>query len=311
MESATKTDISPESLAAICTSKLGRRLSGHAELKDGWFNTTYALTLDDGRRAVLKASPPDGVPVLRYEADILRSELTVMTLLRERTSIPIPAVLCVDFSRQIVPLNYYVMEWLPGQMLNAVQDSLPPATLASVRRETGHVLRQINSIQGPTYGMVANPRFQTWREAFVGFMEDVALDGEASAVRLDYDAIRRTVERHADSLDAVDVPHLVHWDLWEGNIGVVEGRISGVIDFERAFWGDPLMETNWMNATPEFVDGYGDDLRKGPAARERRLLYDLYLLSIMQIEAWYRQFTDLSGVEWAQARYAETMSALA
>lgn len=310
MESITKTTIPAETLAKVVETRLGVGLTGHSELKDGWFNTTYALSLADGRRAVLKAAPPEDLPVLRYERDILRSELSVMAMLREKTTIPLPAILAEDFSRALLSLDFYVMEWLPGGILNAVQDQLAAPELASIRQEVGSILREINAVRGTSFGMVADPRFASWREGFVGLMEDIMLDGEASPVALDYDAIRRTVERHAPCLEVVSEPRLVHWDLWEGNIGVKEGRVSGVIDFERSFWGDPLMETNWMNVTTEFLAGYGEDLREQPAARERRLLYDLHLFTIMQIEAWYRRFTDLRGVEWAQGRFAETMAAL-
>lgn len=294
----------------ITQARLGTELAGHAELKDGWFNTTYALTLANGRRAVLKAAPPDHLPVLRYERGILRSELTVMKMLREKASIPLPAILAEDFSRAILPQDYYVMEWLPGGILNTVQDQLPEPELAHIRREVGAILRQINAIQGAAFGMIADPRFPTWREAFVSLMEDIIMDGEASPIELDYDRIRRTVERHAACLEGVREPRLVHWDLWEGNIGVKDGRVSGIIDFERSFWGDPLMESNWRSTSSEFIEGYGVDLREQPTARERRLLYDLHLFTIMQVEAWYRRFTDLSGVEWARERFAETMLAL-
>lgn len=310
MESVTKTHISGETLASIVGSRLGVELLEHEELKDGWFNSTYALTLSDGRKMVLKAAPPDHVPVLRYERDILRSELKVMTLLLERTNIPIPVVYFEDFSRELVNLDYYVMDWLPGAILNVVQESLPEKELGSIRSQVGETIRTINSIEGERFGMVANPQYSNWREAFVGLMEDIALDGESSAVDLDYDAIRRSVERHSSSLEVAETAYLVHWDMWEGNIGVKDGSISGVIDFERAFWGDPLMEMNWMAPTPEFVEGYGTDLRNQSGAKERRLLYDLHLFTIMQVEAWYRQFTDLRGVHWAQERFAETMAAL-
>jgi aminoglycoside phosphotransferase (APT) family kinase protein len=259
---------------------------------------------------VLKAAPPDGVPVMRYEHDILRSELKVMELLRSRTKIPMPTVLAVDFSRSLLHLEFYLMECVDGDFLNSVQDQLPPAELAQIRRHMGKTLREINAIPGETFGSIADPSGSSWRESFVNMMEDIVLDGEASPVELDYDAIRRVVESHASSLDEAREPWLVHWDLWEGNVAVKDGRISSVIDFERSFWGDPLMETNWMGPTSEFIEGYGTDLRQQPAARERRLLYDLHLYTIMQIEGWYRRFTDLRGVQYAQGKFAETMAAL-
>ena len=54
--------------------------------------------------------------------------------------------------------------------------------------------------------------------------------------------LRELVRGHADVLDAVDTPVLVHFDLWVGNIPAARGAVSGLVDAERAFWGDPLAE---------------------------------------------------------------------
>ena len=50
--------------------------------------------------------------------------------------------------------------------------------------------------------------------------------------------------RHAAVLADVARPALVHTDLWAGNLFVDPGTgaLVGVIDPERAFWGDPLAD---------------------------------------------------------------------
>ena len=62
------------------------------ECTEGWFNAVYRLGLDDGRSVVLKVAPPPAVRVLRYEADIIRTEVDAMRLVGERTAVPVPAV---------------------------------------------------------------------------------------------------------------------------------------------------------------------------------------------------------------------------
>ena len=92
-------------------------------------------------------------------------------------------------------------------------------------------------------------------------------------------ALRSLFEAHAWALDEVREPVLTHFDLWEGNVLVewVGGapRIEGIIDGERAFWGDggaefapaalfgdieeePDVLEGWASATarpPEFSEG--------------------------------------------------------
>ena len=43
------------------------------ELKDGWFNASYSITLVDGREVALKMAPPQGAEVMLYEKNITAS----------------------------------------------------------------------------------------------------------------------------------------------------------------------------------------------------------------------------------------------
>lgn len=47
----------------------------------------------------------------------------------------------------------------------------------------------------------------------------------------------------------------VHWDMWEGNIFIKDGHISGIIDWERALWGEAFMDDRFRehNRTQEFL----------------------------------------------------------
>jgi aminoglycoside phosphotransferase (APT) family kinase protein len=123
---------------------------------------------------------------------------------------------------------------------------------------------------------------------------DVLTDGEKIKISLGipYDEVRDLVDKASFALEQVTVPQLVHWDLWEGNVFVKDGGISGIIDFERALWGDPLMEYFFRlhSYNPGFVKGYGRDLREEAAVRA--LLYDIYLYLIMVIETKYRNYQD-------------------
>jgi fructosamine-3-kinase len=77
---------------------------------------------------------------------------------------------------------------------------------------------------------------------------------------------------------------LLHMDVWAQNILVdAEGRLTGLIDWDRALWGDPEIEFAVLDycgiSEPEFWDGYGTDgdPRQGDeAAQVRRFIYLLY-----------------------------------
>jgi len=89
----------------------------------------------------------------------------------------------------------------------------------------------------------------------------------------------------------VTTPVLVHFDLWQGNVFVdpAESRVVGIIDPERAFWGDPVADFvslalfGDIEDEPDFLAGYGG-VAFTPAMRYRFRLYRVYLYLIMIVE---------------------------
>lgn len=70
------------------------------------------------------------------------------------------------------------------------------------------------------------------------------------------------------------------------------GGVTGVIDFERVLWADPLMEAQFVGkrANDAVIDAYGTPLFDEPHAAARRRLYDLYLYLVMTVECAYRHY---------------------
>jgi aminoglycoside phosphotransferase (APT) family kinase protein len=96
----------------------------------------------------------------------------------------------------------------------------------------------------------------------------------------------------------VTTPALVHTDLWAGNVFVdpKTGEVVGVIDPERAFWGDPLADLVGIDpmgrepGTPALRAGYGPIDVDSPSARTRLDLYRMRLCLVMMIEITPRRF---------------------
>ncbi|MBK8136950.1 MAG: phosphotransferase [Chloroflexi bacterium] len=110
------------------------------------------------------------------------------------------------------------------------------------------------------------------------------------------------------------MPWLVHWDLWDGNVFVdpASGEINGIIDFERALWGDPLIELNFREYSDAsaFGEGYGKAVLDTSARRLRRSLYDLYLYLIMVIEDDFRQYETHEITDWARGNLVRVLEEL-
>jgi aminoglycoside phosphotransferase (APT) family kinase protein len=227
---------------------------------------------------------------------------------------PVPEVLCYDPSLLLAPGEFYIMPHLPGAPLHKVRASLPQEVQQCMDHELGRLLRQVNEIHGEAFGYFSDsqPRFDRWSQAFEQMLLGVLQDGQDRNIELPvpYAALRAYLTSCLPVLDEVMTPHLVHWDLWDGNIFVDPdtGKITGVIDFERALWGDPLMETNfgYNPADSPFMHGYGKPMLADAGQRQRQGLYALYLFAIMIIETYYREYPTPDQRNWAWQRMLDT-----
>jgi aminoglycoside phosphotransferase (APT) family kinase protein len=289
------------------------------DLRDGFFNAAYQIDLVSGQRVVLKVAPPADVRVLRYESGILRTEVEMLRLVAEHTNVPVPAVYYHDDARTLIDGEYFLMSFVTGEAYHHVREAYTPQRREMVEQTVGGYLREINSIEGPFFGYptMAGQQFRTWRAAFLAMFDNLLQDGIDMNVELPlgYDLLRRQVEHVAPVLDAVRTPRLVHWDLWDGNIFVEPktGLITGLIDFERALWGDPLMEFQYrtFETSPAYEAGYGVARLAEPDALARRTLYNLYLYLIMIIECAYRHYETDDQERWARQQLAADLERLA
>jgi aminoglycoside phosphotransferase (APT) family kinase protein len=324
MESITKNRQPQETLRAMAARAYGLGQIPAAgedwvsELGHGWFNVAYRLRLRDGTRVVLKIAPPSGVEVLTYERGAMATELAALRLIREHTTVPVPAVHFADRSRELCDADYFFMDYVDADNLGITGPALPAAERDAYHEAVGAANRELNLIRGPAFGPLTGPGDPSWRAVFTGMAQDVLRDGERRQVGLglDYDAVRDVIARNADRLDEVTEPRYVEWDLWDSNVMIRDGAIAGIIDHERAFYGDPLIEGGFTaTELPAFGDpaafmrGYGHG-ELTEAERVRRRLYCLYLTLIMTIETVYRGHADTRQYDFAREQLAASMALL-
>jgi aminoglycoside phosphotransferase (APT) family kinase protein len=323
MESITKFRQSPETLRRMIERAYGPGLvptgdNFASELGHGWCNVAYLLRLADGREVVMKIAPPPGVEVMTYEKDMLAGEVAVIRLVGGATSVPVPHVDHYDPSCEIIAAPWFLMTRVPGENFGEVSGSWPDERSQAVWRQIGAVNAELNTIVGDSFGRYGLPGVRSWREAFTGILEDVLADGERRGVDLgwSYDEVRQSIADHQACLDAVTVPRFCEWDLWGSNVMVHDDRITGIIDHERAFWGDPIMEAGFLAAgsvsagdPSGFLAGYG----RGPLTPDefdRRRLYNLHLFLIMVIETVYRAHTTTDQLDMARPALDRAMADL-
>ncbi|MCA0294877.1 MAG: aminoglycoside phosphotransferase family protein [Actinobacteria bacterium] len=289
------------------------------ELGHGWFNVAYRIGLKDGRQVVLKIAPPPGVSVMTYEHDMMATEVAALELVQAQTGVPVPAVDHFDDSLELCDAPWFFMPFIGADNFGilAEEGALTPEQAASYNEQLGAVNAELNTVVGPHFGRLRGPGSPTWREAFAGMIEDVLTDGERAGIDIgwDYDVVRQVIAEHLPLLDVVVEPRFVEWDLWNSNTMVRDGRIVAIIDHERAFYGDPLIEAGFTAidlpaiGDPEaFMRGYGQPALTPDEAKRRRL-YTLYLILIMIIETHYRGHETPQQYDWARAQLVDLMGA--
>lgn len=288
------------------------------EMKDGWFNVAYGLRLSDGIQTILKIAPPRDAEILTYEKNIMRTEVETMRRIKSETDLRVPAIYAYDDSKKLCDAEYFFMEFLEGVSFDHIKHQLEDEINEAVQKEMGLAVRKINNIKQVDtdrvyfgYDGLEELQGETWRETFLKMIRAILKDGEAKGVILvcTYEELIETVEKHAHVLDLVTESCLVHWDLWDGNVLYDEGAPIGLLDFERALWGDPLMETQFRFFEPLKLEGYGKmTFTDGELLRCK--LYDIYLFLIMMIECSYREYDDPGVYMFAREQLERTMKSL-
>lgn len=300
MESLTKPVVRREDVARAAKAAVGDIPVGVKELTDGWFGAAFDLTFDRRKNLVLKVAPAPGATLLRYEANLMAAEVAASRLVREKTTLPVPEIVFYDDRRTVTPFQYFLVEKLRGAPLNQVKDSVAPEVLAAVYAQVARHLREMHdAIPAPAFGLFGGPTYPTWRRAYEAWMDDLRQDAADFGVD-GLDEAFAIAAQLAPALDGVTQGSLIHWDLWDGNIFIdpATGEITGYIDFERARWADPLMEHNFLHASPEFWAQYGAP-SEADMAPVRVMLYRLQLHLILVIESYSRGF-DAGHLTWAR-----------
>jgi aminoglycoside phosphotransferase (APT) family kinase protein len=305
MDNGIKMKLDRNQIGRLVQDTFGTGAAEVEELKDGWANTAYRIGLmGDQPSVVLKVAPLPGTAVMRYESRLMQNEIEAMALVENR--VPVPKLHRYDDSCTLIPSPFFFMEWLEGTPYNKIKGTMTEEERYAVEHQLGKYSLVIGGIKGERFGSFGNPGVgsdaASWREVFRDMLRDVLADGRDGGVVLpfEYEEAEREIGRRLGVLDGVREPRLVHWDLWDGNVFVRNGVICGLIDWERAFWGDPLMEFYFgrMCHSPAFRQGYGAG-EADESEQARRRLYDLYLDLILLIECTYRKYNNPQHERWA------------
>jgi aminoglycoside phosphotransferase (APT) family kinase protein len=276
----------------------GQTVAQISKLQGGAIGAIYEIGLMDGALSLVLKLYPES---LHWK---MQKEVNVCALLSGRLGVPVPRVLVADDTKSVIGPNFVLMNKLDGAVLRTLEPALSDTELFSAYSQIGQVLRKIHGISMQSFGYIGPNGVWTAHASNRAYMslqfetkltEFVERGGNPALG----DRLRAIVVERTYLLDACTGARLCHYDFHSGNVLAESNggtlRLSGILDFESAIAGDPLMDIAkaLYYFTPEdepkkagLLAGYGA-IDRGDW-QETHDLYRLY--ATLELWCWMAQF---------------------
>lgn len=275
------------------------------ELTEGMCNAAYELIYEDGFATILKISSPIKTGFMTNEDNLMEAEVKAMRLAAQNTGIKVAEIYKYDTTKKLCNGDYFFMEKLEGASWISVIDNLGEEINSKLRIEVGQLQKQLSEVKNDKFGLLGDKKqqFSSLYEFVFFLISNVLNDAEKREVVIGVSKtdILEKLTLDKEIFEKVKIPSLVHWDMWEGNIFVKDGQISGIIDWERAMWGEPFMDDRFRHhcRNHDFIQGFGID--KFSEEELRRIYwYDILLYLTMMTEVTYREYEDDGQYQWVK-----------
>lgn len=280
------------------------------ELTEGMCNVAYKLTYEDGFQTILKIASPIKSGFMSNERNLMEAEVKAMKLVAEHTDVKVAQIYAYDVSKSLCEGDYFFMECMEGDNWITVYDDLQEKIRSQLRRQVGALQKKLTAITNDKFGMLGDEEhfFDSLFDFTYYLIGNVLHDAEKREVEIGVPkkVILDTLEKDRAFFDEVKTATLVHWDMWEGNVFVKDGKVTGIIDWERAMWGDPLMDEPFRHhkRKNDFLEGFGC-LTLSEAEMRRIYWYDVFLFLTMMTEGVYREYEDDGQYHWSKGLFEE------
>jgi aminoglycoside phosphotransferase (APT) family kinase protein len=239
------------------------RIDDIARIHGGWSKQMYSVDAtirqagDTVRRAlILRINAPDGPAILRNHR---LAEHLLLNRLRQHTSLPVPRSLVVDASGTLFGAEAMILERLAG---NPKISTIAGNEVSSVAEHLVELLAQLHtaprSLLNPD-GSLDDPQgFGLRTDSWDDYIESSCHAWEQRYRERAFDALPVTYDSFCTMRRSKPRPLplvVLHGELNPNNLIVDGGRITGIIDWERAHIGDPREDLAWFKYFEEAMAG--------------------------------------------------------
>ena len=298
MVSRTKYQIDNPTIETLFCAANIEGVTNIAPLGAGEYNAVFSVTAG-GKEYVLKIAPTEDIPVLTYEKDMMASEVHWYQVMKDAGLISVPDIYFTDFSKQLIPAHYFIMEKILGQQLDKIDLSETEKTEAAAA--TAKMVAQMHKSKNDKFGYIQNELYEDWHQAIramvTAVLADCARKGRQSKRGKQ---LLQYIERYKDVLAQAECC-MVNFDVWPPNI--MARRENGAIHYswidpERSYWGDPIVDFVCLEMMTPFaekkisLEAYNAEADSPVLlTREETIRYAValgYLAVIMEVERYYR-----------------------
>ncbi|MEU8927681.1 aminoglycoside phosphotransferase family protein [Kitasatospora sp. NPDC048545] len=285
--------VTADEIRAVCLRVFGADALSARELGSGMYNNTYRVAVTGHERPVILRVAPEPGRQFRSELQLMRNEYASVPWFTAIAPL-MPRVIAADWSHEVIGRDYMVQTHLDGVPAPEGLGRYSRTSWPSFFRQLGSIARKIHGVRGPHFGPIAGPAYSTWSAAVAASLEDITAD--LDAVGLDSADLRKVAEvarQHRAVLDEITEPRCLSGDLWTVNVMLAESApeplISGVLDLDRTWWGDPAADWTIRMALAKadereaFWESYGPQDRS-PAAVLRSRIYEARHIGAIRLE---------------------------
>ena len=296
MKSKTKCLLDDSTIKKLCQKAGIENIKGITPLGAGEFNAVYEITAD--KTYVLKIAPDKSTPVMTYEKDMMQTEVYWYNIIRSNTNIKVPDVYYTDFSKTLIPSDWFIMEKLDGKQRNEIK-----IDKTEITKKTAQMAAQIHHIKNDKFGYVQNKLYDNWYDALYNMINSLLLDAKRMNKKSKKGKMLLSyAEKCKDILSSVPCS-MVNYDIWDPNV-ICRYNDKNEIEFqwidpERSFWGDRIFDfvclgniIGLMNEKKESVKYYNETAPipiKLCRETDIRFAFAMGLLGLIQeVEKYYR-----------------------
>ena len=239
-------------------------------LSGGLNNSNIKITTDTNESFVLRIYSKNSLSI--------EVERKILNLLKEK--VPVPQVLYIDSSCSVLNYPFLILSWVNGTQLSVMMNKKNKRIISSIGSEVGKSLSKIHKVKFPDSGFFddklnINQFVKLNADGFLMYIEECLVQGYGNkhlGTKLCNKILRFSQEQSHLINNLEEQNSLVHSDFNPLNILVEEQdrniNISGILDWEYAFSGSPLMDIgnflryeniNSSKLLNEFILSYQDN----------------------------------------------------